>query len=134
MPLWSARAVVAARGGAQRADGLEAPLVGRDRELRLAKELFHSSRRRVGPALLLVDGEAGVGKTRLAWEFEKYIDGLDRPGAAGTPADASPTERAWPSGPWPRRCAAGCRPTATTRTPDEGALLAATLEQVRRER
>src|SRR4051812_34023920 len=31
VPLWSARAVVAAVGGAHRADGLEAPLVGRDR-------------------------------------------------------------------------------------------------------
>jgi class 3 adenylate cyclase len=79
MPLWSARAVVAARGGAQRADGLEAPHVGRDRELRLAKELFHSSVSTGRPALLLVDGEAGVGKTRLAWEFEKYIDGLTDP-------------------------------------------------------
>ena len=79
MPLWSARAVVAARGGAQRADGLEAPHVGRDRELRLAKELFHSSVATGRPALLLVDGEAGVGKTRLAWEFEKYIDGLTDP-------------------------------------------------------
>ena len=29
MPLWEARAVVAAVGGAQRADGLESPLVGR---------------------------------------------------------------------------------------------------------
>src|SRR4051794_33921038 len=37
VPLWSVRAVVAARGGAQRADGLEAPLTGRDRELRLCK-------------------------------------------------------------------------------------------------
>ena len=74
--LWSARAVVAARGGAQRADGLEAPHIGRERELRLVKELFHASEASRRPALLLVDGEAGVGKTRLAWEFEKYIDGL----------------------------------------------------------
>ena len=43
VPLWSAHAVVAAVGGAQRADGLEAPLVGRDRELRLVKELFHAT-------------------------------------------------------------------------------------------
>src|SRR3954467_3054244 len=41
VPLWAVRAVVAAVGGAQRADGLEAPLVGRDREMRLVKELFH---------------------------------------------------------------------------------------------
>lgn len=77
MPLWSARAVVAARGGAQRADGLEATLIGRERELRLVKELFHGVESTQRPALLLVDGEAGVGKTRLAWEFEKYADGLD---------------------------------------------------------
>jgi len=76
VPLWAVRAVVAARGGAQRADGLEAPLVGRDRELRLIKELFHATEESGRPALVVVDGEAGVGKSRLAWEFEKYVDGL----------------------------------------------------------
>ena len=64
-------------GGAQRADGLEAPLVGRDRELRLVKELFHGIEESDRPALLVVDGEPGVGKTRLGWEFEKYVDGLN---------------------------------------------------------
>ena len=76
VPLWAVRAVVAAIGGAQRADGLEAPLVGRDRELRLVKELFHGAEESGRPALLVVEGEAGVGKTRLGWEFEKYVDGL----------------------------------------------------------
>jgi class 3 adenylate cyclase len=76
MPLWAVRAVVAALGGAQRADGLEAPLVGRLRELRLVKELFHGAEESGNPALLVVEGEAGVGKTRLGWEFEKYADGL----------------------------------------------------------
>jgi class 3 adenylate cyclase len=76
VPLWTVRAVVAARGGAQRADGLEAPLVGRDRELRLVKELFHVTEDIKRPSLVVVDGEAGVGKSRLAWEFEKYVDGL----------------------------------------------------------
>ena len=28
------------------------------------------------PALLVVSGDAGVGKTRLGWEFSKYTDGL----------------------------------------------------------
>ena len=78
VPLWAVRAVVAAMGGAQRADGLEAPLVGRDRELRLCKDLFHAAEDAVRPLLLVVDGEPGVGKTRLAWEFEKYTDGLSR--------------------------------------------------------
>ena len=35
-----------ALGGALKSDGLEAPFVGRDRELRLIKELFHATRRR----------------------------------------------------------------------------------------
>ena len=74
--LWAARAVVASTRGAARADGLEAPFVGRDRELRLAKDLFHSTGENTRAALLVVDGEAGVGKTRIGWEFFKYIDGL----------------------------------------------------------
>jgi class 3 adenylate cyclase/tetratricopeptide (TPR) repeat protein len=77
VPLWAVRAVVAGVGGSQRADGLEAPLVGRDRELRLVKEVFHGIEESHRPALLIVDGEPGVGKTRLGWEFEKYVDGLN---------------------------------------------------------
>jgi predicted ATPase len=76
VPLWSVRAVVAAVGGVQRADGLEAPHLGRDRELRLVKELFHGVEETHRPTLLVVDGDPGVGKSRLGWEFEKYADGL----------------------------------------------------------
>jgi class 3 adenylate cyclase/tetratricopeptide (TPR) repeat protein len=79
IPLWSVRAVVAAMRGAQRADGLEAPLVGRERELRLFKELFHAAEETERPVLFIVDGEPGVGKSRMAWEFEKYVDGLSMP-------------------------------------------------------
>ena len=57
-------------------DGLEAPLIGRDAELRTVKELFHAAAERQVPRLVLVSGPAGVGKSRLGWEFEKYIDGL----------------------------------------------------------
>ena len=60
VPLWSVRAVVAAVGGAQRADGLEAPLVGRDRELRLVKE---SSAHR-GDLPTLPPGRGGRGGRR----------------------------------------------------------------------
>ena len=77
MPLWAVRAIVAGVGGAQRADGLEAPHIGRDRELRLAKELFHGSEETRRPTLLVVSGEAGVGKSRLGWELDKYTDGLN---------------------------------------------------------
>ena len=68
--------VLAGVGGAQRVDGLEAPLTGRDAELRTIKELFHAAAERRVPRLVLVSGPAGVGKSRLGWEFEKYADGL----------------------------------------------------------
>jgi class 3 adenylate cyclase/tetratricopeptide (TPR) repeat protein len=68
--------VLAGVGGSQRIDGLEAPLTGRDAELRTVKELFHAAADRRVPRLVLVSGPAGVGKSRLGWEFEKYIDGL----------------------------------------------------------
>jgi class 3 adenylate cyclase/predicted ATPase len=74
--LWRATRVLAGVGGSQRVDGLEAPLTGRDAELRTVKELFHAAADRKVPRLVLVSGPAGVGKSRLGWEFEKYIDGL----------------------------------------------------------
>ncbi|MFN8168032.1 MAG: adenylate/guanylate cyclase domain-containing protein [Candidatus Nanopelagicales bacterium] len=74
--LWQAGVVVAEVGGGQRVDGLEAPFTGRDADLRLVKELFHATEESGRPRLVVLDGEAGVGKSRLAWEFEKYIDGL----------------------------------------------------------
>ncbi len=74
--LWRATRVLSAVGGVQRVDGLEAPLTGRDAELRTIKELFHAAAGRRVPRLVLVSGPAGVGKSRLGWEFEKYTDGL----------------------------------------------------------
>ena len=68
--------VVALRGGAVRSAGLEPPFVGRDRELRLVKELFHASTDDRKTHLVSVLGVGGIGKSRLAWEFEKYVDGL----------------------------------------------------------
>jgi class 3 adenylate cyclase len=76
VPAWRALRVVAQVGGRNRADTLEAPFVGRDDELRLLKELFHATTREGRARLVSVMGPAGIGKTRLAWEFLKYIDGL----------------------------------------------------------
>ncbi len=76
VPLWRATRVLAGVGGAQRVDGLEAPLVGRDAELRTVKDLFHAAAERRVPRLVVVSGPAGVGKSRLGWEFRKYLDGL----------------------------------------------------------
>ena len=74
--LWRAVRVLAGVGGSQRVDWLEAPLIGRDAELRTIRELFHAAAERRVPRLVLVSGPAGVGKSRLGWEFFKYIDGL----------------------------------------------------------
>jgi class 3 adenylate cyclase/tetratricopeptide (TPR) repeat protein len=76
LQLWRAVRVVGLRGGAVRSTGLEPPFVGRDRELRLVKELFHASAEDSRGNLVSVVGIGGIGKSRLAWEFEKYIDGL----------------------------------------------------------
>jgi class 3 adenylate cyclase/tetratricopeptide (TPR) repeat protein len=74
--LWRATLVLSGVGGSQRVDGLEAPLTGRDAELHTIRELFHATADRRVPRLVLVSGPAGVGKSRLGWEFFKYIDGL----------------------------------------------------------
>jgi class 3 adenylate cyclase/tetratricopeptide (TPR) repeat protein len=76
--LFRAEAVVAARGGAQRVDGLEAPMTGRDAEFRRLRESFHATEEDGRARAVVVEGLAGVGKSRLGWEFEKYVDGLTR--------------------------------------------------------
>jgi len=68
--------VIAARRGEGRSMGLEPPFVGRAADFRLVKDLFHASAEEGRARLVSILGIAGVGKSRLAWEFEKYIDGL----------------------------------------------------------
>jgi class 3 adenylate cyclase/tetratricopeptide (TPR) repeat protein len=74
--LWRALRVVAGARGGLKSAGLEAPFVGRDRELRTVKELFFASAEDGKAHLAAVIGTAGIGKSRLAWEFYKYFDGL----------------------------------------------------------
>jgi predicted ATPase/class 3 adenylate cyclase len=76
VPLWRALRVVSGVGGELKAAGLEAPFVGRERELRLIKDLFHASAHDRRAHLVSVTGIAGIGKSRLAWEFYKYFDGI----------------------------------------------------------
>ncbi|HEX3219902.1 MAG TPA: adenylate/guanylate cyclase domain-containing protein [Candidatus Limnocylindria bacterium] len=73
---WRAVAVVGRRGGQGRASALEPPFVGRDEELRLLKDQFHATAREGKPRLVTIIGQAGIGKSRLAWELEKYLDGV----------------------------------------------------------
>ncbi len=74
--LYQALRATAGAGGQDRVDALEAGFIGRDAELRLLKEQFHACADRRAARLLVLTGEAGIGKTRLRWEFEKYADGL----------------------------------------------------------
>jgi len=68
--------VIAARRGEGRSAGIESPFVGREAEFRLVKDLFHASAEEGRARLVSIVGTAGVGKSRLLWEFEKYVDGL----------------------------------------------------------
>ena len=76
--LWQAVSITAGRRGDLRRDILEPPFVGRERELRLLKELFNASADQRKAYLVSVIGIAGIGKSRLAWELQKYLDGIDR--------------------------------------------------------
>ncbi len=76
VPAFRALRVVGERGGRGRTDALEAPFVGRDDELRLIKDLYQATVREGRTRLVSVTGIGGIGKSRLAWEFEKYLDGI----------------------------------------------------------
>ena len=79
VPAWRAVRIIAERRGRGRDDRLEAPFVGRDTELRLLKDLFQATSRERRVRLVSVTGQGGIGKSRLAWEFQKYLDGLVEP-------------------------------------------------------
>jgi len=76
VPAWRALRVVGERGGARRSEALEPPFVGRADELRFIKEQFHATSRESRARLVSLIGQVGMGKSRLAWELEKYLDGV----------------------------------------------------------
>jgi len=76
---WRALRVVAQRGGAGRSEGLETPFVGRDEEFRLLRDQLHLAGRDPRVRMVSITGPAGIGKSRLAWELEKYVDGVVEP-------------------------------------------------------
>ncbi len=73
---WRALRVVAQRGGHGRSDLPEPPFVGRDEEFRLLKDTIATTGRDPRSRLVSITGPGGIGKSRLAWELEKYIDGI----------------------------------------------------------
>jgi len=76
VPAWRALRIVGERGGVNRTEAIEPPFVGRTEELRLIKELLRVTGTERKARLVSVVGIGGIGKSRLAWEFEKYADGL----------------------------------------------------------
>ena len=104
--LWRAVRIVSGARGSLKSEGLEAPFVGRDRELRQIKDLFHASRRRAPRASRFGDRDrrdrqvaAGVGVLQVLRR--------PRPGrSTGTAAAVPPTARASPTGRSPTWC--GC--------------------------
>jgi class 3 adenylate cyclase/tetratricopeptide (TPR) repeat protein len=55
--------------------GLQAPMVGRDEQLRLLGDIFDHVKRDGAPHLVTLIGDAGVGKSRLAREFITAVEG-----------------------------------------------------------
>jgi class 3 adenylate cyclase/tetratricopeptide (TPR) repeat protein len=76
VPAYRALRVIAKRGGAGRSEQLEAPFVGRAPELRMLKDFHAATAAERRPRLVSIMGQGGIGKSRLIWEFQKYMDGL----------------------------------------------------------
>jgi len=73
IPIW--RAVAArSRFGVDVEQGTRTPLIGREHELSLLKQLYRRAMSEQNPQLVTLSGEPGVGKTRLTWEFQRFID------------------------------------------------------------
>jgi class 3 adenylate cyclase/tetratricopeptide (TPR) repeat protein len=75
---WMALRVVSGVGGARRTAGLEAPFVGRNRELQAIIEAADESAGGRRARHVAIVGDAGLGKSRLVWEYFKYIDGIEQ--------------------------------------------------------
>ena len=76
VPAYRALRVVAQRGGVGRSEQLEAPFVGRGPELRMLKDFHLATAAERRPRLVSIIGQGGIGKSRLVWEFLKYLDGV----------------------------------------------------------
>ncbi len=74
--LWRAVRAVGAAGGHASGNVVQAPFVGRLRELGLMKGLFGATIEDSGPRIVVASGAQGAGKSRLMGEFVTYLDGL----------------------------------------------------------
>ncbi len=59
--------------------GLRAPMVGRDQELLLLQTVLARVATEARPHLVTIYGDAGVGKSRLTWEFARWAEQQEPP-------------------------------------------------------
>src|SRR5215204_2750923 len=71
--LWTALGLFEPDQDPQQQGELETPFLGRDRELTGLRSLFESALTNRRARLVAVSGQAGVGKSRLASEFEAHV-------------------------------------------------------------
>jgi class 3 adenylate cyclase/tetratricopeptide (TPR) repeat protein len=76
LPLWRAKAP-RRRFGVDVEPIVQTPLIGRDDDLSLLQSMYTRMLRDASTQLVTITGEPGVGKTRLAAEFRRWVD--DRP-------------------------------------------------------
>ncbi len=76
VPAWEALRIKARTRGERPHLGLESRLVGRDEELTVLKQTLLRVESESRPALVTVVGPAGVGKSRLVAELERFAEGL----------------------------------------------------------
>lgn len=76
VPAWRTLRIKARTRGERPHLGMEARLVGRDEELAVLTQTFHRVQTDSRPALVTVIGPAGVGKSRLIAELERYVEPL----------------------------------------------------------
>ena len=76
VPAWEALRIKARTRGERPHLGLESRLIGRDEELAVMKQTLRRVESEGRPALVTVIGPAGVGKSRLVSELERFAEGL----------------------------------------------------------
>lgn len=97
--LENAQAVYRPAGETRVRPRASAPLVGRARETALFEDLVREARSGAGTRVLLVDGEAGIGKSRL---LEEWSERLRQVGLDPLWGEGSAVERATPYHAWSR--------------------------------
>ncbi|HEX3428475.1 MAG TPA: adenylate/guanylate cyclase domain-containing protein, partial [Candidatus Limnocylindrales bacterium] len=76
VPAWRTLRIKARTRGDRPRLAMEARMVGRDEELGVLTQTFRRVQSDGRPALATIIGPAGVGKSRLVSELERYVEGL----------------------------------------------------------